>query len=629
MLNQRIPDHHDKITKPSQKGTTRSHVLLERQITSQALLESRDVNAWWVRPTEPIESVGASFKRTTLSRNYGTPLSSGGVIARRPKMPSIGLSLFAVTVAKLLCKWKIVLASSEIYFFNLSTFKTWPSMLFRGWGELELLTSSVASWEYWFGVEGEDSDAVCSNVVTFTNLIKGLFAQEKSSEAKKLLIKLVTKKQIDPNAATYGTVINGLYKSGNSKIAIELLSIMETFNFEADVYCYNMIIDSLCKVRIVSHAMNLLVELTENGISPNVVTYNSLIQGQMEEARKIFNSMVNGGLLPDIISYSTLINRYCKKRRIAEAMHLFKEASHKGLNHDTVIYNNMLHGLLENGKFTLAEELFNEMLAEGRSPDVVTYNIMLDCICKNRQFAEAFSFFHSMQKSELYISIVCYNILIDAACKDGKLEIAKELVNELFSNGLQPNERTYNAIINGLCQEGSLDEAKELLTRMEDNGCFPSDITYNIIVRGFLKRNQIYEAMVLLEKMLESGFSATNSTIEMLVECLHHLKQFMQTESYRGSLRLHLGLHRVILLQALLQAEDLPSALIPTAAESNDEPAAATTNTDPRLEAVIKRMVDNVRKDITKKQEREVYISSRTKLLNHRNQMSPNNNLKN
>ncbi|KAM7461440.1 hypothetical protein LguiA_029561 [Lonicera macranthoides] len=247
---------------------------------------------------------------------------------------------------------------------------------------------------------------------------------------------LVTEKQIELDAVTYGTVINGLCKSGNTNIAMELL----------------MMVDALCK------------------------------EGMVREAEDVLDIMIQRGEVPDIVKYSALMGGYClrgqieearKKRRIDEALHLFKDVSCKRLNYNIVTYNTILHGLFKNEKFDVAREVFNEMLAKGRSPDVVTYNIVLDCMCKNRQFAKAFSFFHSMQNSELYTDIACFNLLIDAACKDGKLEIAKELLSELLSNGLLPNACTYNAIINGLCQE-SLYEVKELLMRMEDNDCLPS-----------------------------------------------------------------------------------------------------------------------------------------------------------
>lgn len=59
------------------------------------------------------------------------------------------------------------------------------------------------------------------NVVIFTTLINGLFLENKAYEAVEFFKKLVREKQIEPDGVTYGTVINGLCKSGNMKAAID------------------------------------------------------------------------------------------------------------------------------------------------------------------------------------------------------------------------------------------------------------------------------------------------------------------------------------------------------------------------------------------------------------------------
>ena len=71
---------------------------------------------------------------------------------------------------------------------------------------------------------------------------------------------------------------------------------MEEENFELDLTAYSTIIDSLCKDRLVTEALNLLYEMMSKGIQPNVVTYNSLIQGlcnfgRWREADTLLNEM--------------------------------------------------------------------------------------------------------------------------------------------------------------------------------------------------------------------------------------------------------------------------------------------------------------------------------------------------
>ena len=68
-------------------------------------------------------------------------------------------------------------------------------------------------------------------------------------------------------------------KIGETDMAIRLLRKIEKTYFEPNVVFYNIIIDSLCKDRLVIEALNLLPEIRSKGIQPNVVTYMCLIQG--------------------------------------------------------------------------------------------------------------------------------------------------------------------------------------------------------------------------------------------------------------------------------------------------------------------------------------------------------------
>ena len=56
-------------------------------------------------------------------------------------------------------------------------------------------------------------------------------------------------------------------------MSISLLRKMEEGNFELDLTAYSIIIDSLCKDRLVIEALNLLSEMMGKGIQLDLVTY--------------------------------------------------------------------------------------------------------------------------------------------------------------------------------------------------------------------------------------------------------------------------------------------------------------------------------------------------------------------
>ncbi|THG08237.1 hypothetical protein TEA_002214 [Camellia sinensis var. sinensis] len=178
----------------------------------------------------------------------------------------------------------------------------------------------------------------------------------------------------------YSTIVNGLYRTGNTCRAVSLLRIMEEASCKPNTLVYTTIIHSLCKDRMVDDVIKLFIEMNEKGIFPDVVTYNSLIHGlcnfgqwkeaikilremldsgiapnvrtfnvlvdayyqgrddergrggHMDEAIRVFNNMVDKGLYPNIVSHNILINGYCKKMKIDEAMHLFQEMPRRGNN---------------------------------------------------------------------------------------------------------------------------------------------------------------------------------------------------------------------------------------------------------------------------------------------------------
>ncbi|KAF5941795.1 hypothetical protein HYC85_019437 [Camellia sinensis] len=114
--------------------------------------------------------------------------------------------------------------------------------------------------------------------------------------------------------------------------------------------------DDVQALRMVKNGVSTETEgifdvMTQRGVDPNVVTYNTLmdgycLQGQIDETTiRVFNNMVDRGLHPNVFSYTILINGYGKKMKINEAMHIFQEMPQRGLKPDIETFNAMFKGL--------------------------------------------------------------------------------------------------------------------------------------------------------------------------------------------------------------------------------------------------------------------------------------------
>ncbi|KAM7462393.1 hypothetical protein LguiA_030514 [Lonicera macranthoides] len=397
------------------------------------------------------------------------------------------------------------------------------------------------------------------NVVTFTALIKGLFAQDKFSEAKNLLVKLVTDKQIELDAVTYGTVINGLCKSGNTKIAMELLRSIETLNFEADkmLCCYNMIIDSLCKDRMISNAKNLLVEMTKKGISPSVITYTSLIHGlcnfgQWKEVTELLWEMVDRNVSPNAHTFSIVVDALCKEGRVREAEDVLDVMIHRGEVPEIVTYNALMDGYCLQGQMEEAQKVFDSMVNGGLEPNIISYNTLINGYCKKRRIDEALHLFKDVSRKRLNYNIVTYNSILHGLFENGKFDVAQEVFNEMLAEGRSPDAVTYNIVLNCMCKnrqfteafsffrsmqnselyiniasynilidaackDGKLEIAKELLNELLSNGLQPDARTYNAIINGLCEEGSLNEAKELLMRMEDNDCLPTDVTYNVIV----------------------------------------------------------------------------------------------------------------
>ncbi|XP_028082871.1 pentatricopeptide repeat-containing protein At1g62910-like [Camellia sinensis] len=209
----------------------------------------------------------------------------------------------------------------------------------------------------------------------------------------------------------YSTIVNGLYRTGNTCRAVSLLRIMEEASCKPNTLVYTTIIHSLCKDRMVDDVIKLFIEMNEKGIFPDVVTYNSLIHGlcnfgQWKEAIKILREMLDSGIAPNVRTFNVLVDAYYQGRddergrggHMDEAIRVFNNMVDKGL------YPNI--GLFRSSRCSAALELFNEMQVVGIILHSQTYGVILDGLCKNRNIAKALSLFHMMESNGLYLDVV-------------------------------------------------------------------------------------------------------------------------------------------------------------------------------------------------------------------------------
>ncbi|XP_048334818.2 putative pentatricopeptide repeat-containing protein At4g17915 [Ziziphus jujuba] len=245
-----------------------------------------------------------------------------------------------------------------------------------------------------------------------------------------------------------------------------------------DVVTYNTLIDGYCQFVGLDAACSVLREMKEFGISPNAITYNSLIAWafkmmhlnfQMrcpDMASEIFKLRIDGhGLSPTPQTFNMMINGFCK-------MQIAGEFGHES---NATTYKTMMKLCIRSNEYNQALEIISEMRSKGFSLDGIAHCTIIGGSVKTGRTEEANHFKEQMMSDDIEIDLVSYNILLHLYFKKGNFIAANEVLKEIQRAGLRFDQCALAIMVNEMCNVGQIVMALRCLYLMIMSG-FPSNL---------------------------------------------------------------------------------------------------------------------------------------------------------
>ncbi|XP_060192593.1 pentatricopeptide repeat-containing protein At1g77405 [Lycium barbarum] len=198
-----------------------------------------------------------------------------------------------------------------------------------------------------------------------------------------------------PDVYAYNTLIYALCRVGNFKKAKFLFEQMELPGFRCppDVFTYTILISSYCRYgmetgcrkairRRIWEANHLFRIMLFKGFVPDVVTYNSLINGccktnRIERATELLDDMVKRGIAPNRITHNSFIRYYSVTNEVDKAIEMLRRMQGVACNS---AYTPIIHALCETGRVVEARNLLVELAEQGSIPREYTYKLVRDAL---------------------------------------------------------------------------------------------------------------------------------------------------------------------------------------------------------------------------------------------------------
>ncbi|KAL2938415.1 hypothetical protein RDABS01_021864 [Bienertia sinuspersici] len=246
----------------------------------------------------------------------------------------------------------------------------------------------------------------------------------------------MVQKDVEIDEKTCSVHLNTLIKSNRVDLAFEYFCGMMDSGMNISVFSWTIVVSGLCNIGELKMARELVEEMLEKGVKPNIITFNTLVDAcsrrwKFEELDMVLCLMEREDIQFNDKTYTLLVEGYSASSKVDEAKRLLLEMQDNGFEAKTYLYFVVIRGY-----------------------------------CRLGNIESGVSLLRIMQEREIVACDGIYQCLICCMCKDGEMDQAKEFVNELLNKGGEVSHVMFNALKDGYQKAGMMDELEEMKSRV-------------------------------------------------------------------------------------------------------------------------------------------------------------------
>ncbi|CAE8692996.1 unnamed protein product, partial [Polarella glacialis] len=235
---------------------------------------------------------------------------------------------------------------------------------------------------------------------------------------------------------------------------------------------YGSVLKGFCHQKRFDRVWIVYDEMLAEKMQFSIVTFNSLIDacarsGDMHRVQPLLEDMSRQGITPNVITYSTVLKGYCSANRLDEAFQLFEEMkTNTTLSPDEVTYNTLLDGCARHGLFDRGMAVLDEMRRVKVPPSNFTLSVLVKLATRAKLTHKAFELVEEISKEfRLRPNVHVYNNLIQActvASGDQK-QRGLQVLQTMLEDKVSPDHRSYALLLRAAVASGNAQDAAQLV----------------------------------------------------------------------------------------------------------------------------------------------------------------------
>ncbi|GER42399.1 pentatricopeptide repeat-containing protein [Striga asiatica] len=310
------------------------------------------------------------------------------------------------------------------------------------------------------------------------------------------------------------------------KKCVEFFHLMNGFGYVYKVETFNIVVEFLCKNKLILEANHIVVKL-KDWIKPDVTTYRWLIYGfcdvgNLIEASKVWNLMVDEGFKPDVNAIEVMLETLFKKNKFDDGFKLFHETRGKRIEYlGLSTYKLVIKWLCKKAKMGEARIMFDEMRMRGINPDNEIFGSIVYGLSSRGRINEARKFLEDVENPDISL----YHGMIKGLVKLKKASEATDIFREMIRKGCEPTMHTYIMLLQGhLGKRGRTGE--DPLVNFD-----------TIFVGGLVKAGKPLDAGKYVERVIDRGVEVSRFDYNKFLHCFSNEEGVTMFESMARKFR--------------------------------------------------------------------------------------------
>jgi len=354
---------------------------------------------------------------------------------------------------------------------------------------------------------------------------------------------------VDLNSVIYNTVLDACVECRDLRAAEAWMEQTKKASM-ADVVSFNTLIKAYLQNDQFDKARNLMEEMRKDGLQPNRVTFNELINSVVNKKGgaahrtqiwEIVQEMKIAGVKPNQVTCSILLknlNREANEKDIVATMDLITTMEEPM---DEVLLSSVVEACVRIGKPELlssklkqlqgnnpvavngshtfgslikayghAKDItgvwrcWKEMRSRHIKPTSITLGCMVEAVVSNGDCEGAFELVHQMQDDEQCrgaLNSVIYCSVLKGFTREKKLDRVWSVYDEMHKRRIELSIVTYNTLIDACARCNHMERIPDILEDMKKHRIKPNVITYSTMLKGHCQNGDIQTGFLILEEL--------------------------------------------------------------------------------------------------------------------------------